>query len=46
MKELLQYRLTHSIPWFLTVNGARQDAEFIRSVIAAQAAPPSQPTGK
>jgi CubicO group peptidase (beta-lactamase class C family) len=26
--------------------GARQDAEFIRSVIAAQAVPSSQPTGK
>lgn len=27
MKELLQYRLTKSIPWFLTVCGARQDCD-------------------
>lgn len=26
MKELIQYRLTRSIPWFLTVIGAYQDA--------------------
>ena len=25
MKELLQFRLTKTIPWFLTVVGARQD---------------------
>lgn len=27
MQRLLQYRLTKTIPWFLTVVGARQDAE-------------------
>lgn len=27
MQQLLQYRLTKTIPWFLTVTGARQDAE-------------------
>lgn len=27
-KELLQYRLTSTIPWFLTLVGARQDAEI------------------
>src|SRR6185312_15143965 len=34
MKELLQYRLTKSIPWFLTVVGARQDAEVMGICIA------------
>lgn len=29
IKELLQYRLTKTIPWFLTVVGARQDAEVM-----------------
>lgn len=29
MKELLQYRLTKTIPWFLTLLGARQDAEVM-----------------
>lgn len=29
LKELLQYRLTNTIPWFLTVVGARQDAEVM-----------------
>lgn len=27
LKEVLQYRLTKTIPWFLTVMGARQDAD-------------------
>ncbi len=29
LKEILQYRLTNTIPWFLTVMGARQDAEVM-----------------
>jgi hypothetical protein len=29
LKELLQYRLTKTIPWFLTIVGARQDAEVM-----------------
>lgn len=29
LKELLQYRLTKTIPWFMTVMGARQDAEVM-----------------
>lgn len=29
LKELLQYRLTKTIPWFLTLVGARQDAEVM-----------------
>lgn len=29
MKSLVQYRLTKTIPWFLTVVGARQDAEVM-----------------
>ena len=29
LKELLQYRLTKTIPWFLTVVGARQDCEVM-----------------
>lgn len=29
LKSLLQYRLTKTIPWFLTVVGARQDAEVM-----------------
>lgn len=28
-KQLLQYRLTKTIPWFLTLVGARQDAEVM-----------------
>jgi len=30
IQALLQYRLTQSIPWFVTVVGARQDAEVMR----------------
>jgi hypothetical protein len=29
LQELLQYRLTKTIPWFLTLVGARQDAEVM-----------------
>lgn len=29
IKELLQYRLTKTIPWFLTLVGARQDCEVM-----------------
>lgn len=29
MKELLQYRLTRTIPWFLTLLGARQDCDVM-----------------
>ena len=29
IKELLQYRLTRTIPWFLTLVGARQDCEVM-----------------
>lgn len=29
LKRLLQYRLTKTIPWFLTIVGARQDAEVM-----------------
>lgn len=29
LKELVQYRLTKTIPWFLTVMGARQDADVM-----------------
>lgn len=29
LKALLQYRLTRTIPWFLTLVGARQDAEVM-----------------
>lgn len=29
LKSLLQYRLTKTIPWFLTVMGARQDADVM-----------------
>ena len=36
MKELLQYRLTNSIPWFQTVVGARQDAE-VHGICVAKA---------
>ena len=34
IKQLLQYRLTKTIPWFLTVNGARQDAEVMGICVA------------
>lgn len=33
-QELLQYRLTYSIPWFLTFCGARQDAEVMGICVA------------
>lgn len=33
-QSLLQYRLTKTIPWFLTVTGARQDAEVMGICIA------------
>lgn len=33
-EKLLQYRLTHTIPWFLTLVGARQDAEVMGIAIA------------
>lgn len=36
MKALLQYRLTKTIPWFLTLVGARQDAD-VMGVCAAKA---------
>lgn len=36
LKALLQYRLTKSIPWFLTLVGARQDAD-VMGVCAAKA---------
>lgn len=29
LKAILNYRLKHSVPWFLTVVGARQDAEVM-----------------
>lgn len=35
IQEILQYRLTKTIPWFLTVVGARQDAE-VQGVCVAQ----------
>ena len=34
LKALLQYRLTKTIPWFLTVVGARQDCEVMGIAIA------------
>lgn len=34
LQELLQYRLTHTIPWFLTLVGARQDAEVMGICVA------------
>lgn len=34
MQELLQYRLTKTIPWFLTIVGARQDMEVMGVAIA------------
>ena len=34
LKALLQYRLTDTIPWFLTVVGARQDAEVMGICVA------------
>ncbi len=33
-QALLQYRLTYTIPWFLTLMGARQDAEVMGICIA------------
>lgn len=33
-KQLIQFRLTKTIPWFLTVIGARQDAEVMGICIA------------
>lgn len=36
MSELLQYRLTKSIPWFLTLVGAYQDAQTVGVVISYQ----------
>lgn len=33
-QELLQYRLTYTIPWFLTLIGARQDAEVMGICVA------------
>lgn len=35
-QELLQYRLTHTIPWFLTVIGARQDCEIMGICVSKQ----------
>lgn len=34
LKALLQYRLTKTIPWFLTLVGARQDAEVMGICVA------------
>lgn len=34
MKELLQYRLTKTIPWFQTLCGARQDTEVMGICVA------------
>src|ERR1700761_1414223 len=34
LKALLQYRLTNTIPWFLTLIGARQDAEVMGICVA------------
>lgn len=34
LKALLQYRLTNTIPWFLTLVGARQDAEVMGICVA------------
>lgn len=34
MKELLQYRLTKSVPWFQVVLGGLQDAQTVGAVIA------------
>lgn len=36
MQALLQYRLTKSIPWFLTLNGAYQDAQSVGLVASYQ----------
>lgn len=36
MKELLQYRLTKTIPWFLTVVGAYQEAQKVGVVCSYQ----------
>lgn len=36
MSELLQYRLTKSIPWFLTLVGAYQDAQTVGVVVSYQ----------
>lgn len=35
-QELLQYRLVHSIPWFLTCIGAYQDAQVVGAVFSKQ----------
>lgn len=35
-EELIQYRLTHSIPWFMTCIGAYQDAQTVGVVISRQ----------
>lgn len=34
LQQLLQYRLTKTIPWFLTLVGARQDAEIMGVCVA------------
>lgn len=34
LKALVQYRLTKTIPWFLTIVGARQDAEVMGICVA------------
>lgn len=34
LKALIQYRLTKTIPWFLTLVGARQDAEVMGIAVA------------
>jgi hypothetical protein len=34
MKEVIEYRLTHSIPWFQTVMGAVQDAQTQGAVVS------------
>lgn len=36
MKSLLQYRLTKTVPWFLTVVGARQDADVMGICVSKQ----------
>jgi hypothetical protein len=36
MKELMQYRLTKTIPWFLTVIGGFQDAMTVGLVCSMQ----------
>ena len=34
LKALIQYRLTKTVPWFLTLLGARQDAEIMGIAVA------------